>query len=226
VRKLAAAVAGNPEHGSDPRKGKLGSNGHGSPDPSAQRERLIEAFTKVAAERGYDSVTAAEVTAAAGVPTEAFHSHFENNRQCLGAAYDAFFERLVFETQESIDSDQDWPLQDREAVAAGLEFDTETATRARFFAVEALDAGPLMLERYVNAIERAVPLLHAGRDHCPAAASLPAVTEPVLIGGVACMVGGALLQEEQAGLPAMESELVEILLTPYLGAEEARRFAA
>jgi AcrR family transcriptional regulator len=180
----------------------------------------------VAAERGYDSVTAAEVAATAGVPAEAFHSHFESKRQCLGAAYDAFLERLVTETRESIDADQDWPLQVKGAVAAGLEFVTETASRARFFAVEALDAGPLMLERYLTAIERSVPLLHSGRDHSPGAAGLPTITEPVLIGGVACLVGGALLQEEEAELPAMESELVEILLTPYLGAEEARRIAA
>jgi AcrR family transcriptional regulator len=171
-------------------------------------------------------VTATEVAATARVPTEAFHSHFESKRQCLGAAYDTFLERLIAETLESIDADQDWPLQVKGAVAAGLDFVTETATRARFFAVEALGAGPLMLERHITAIERGVPLLRAGRDHSPDAVGLPPITEPVLIGGVACMVGGALLQEEQAELPAMASELVEILLTPYLGPEEASRIAA
>lgn len=219
-------MAGNPGHGSDERSGNLEKNGHGSPDSRTQRERLIEAFTKVAAERGYAAATVDEVSSLAGVPTGTFHAHFSGRRQCLSAAYDAFIARLIDEARESIDQDQEWPLQVREAVAAGLEFVSETASRARFFAVDALEAGPLILERYMSAIERGVPLLRAGRAHYPDAGGLPNLIEPVLIGGVACLVSGTLLKEEHDGLTALEAELVEILLSPYLGPEEARRIAS
>jgi AcrR family transcriptional regulator len=204
----------------------MGTNGHGSADPGSDRERLIEAFTRAATERGSTALTAEDVAAAAGLAPEDFHTHFESTRQCLSAAYDAFVDRLLSETRDSIDEDSEWPQRVKGAVEAGLDFVSETATSARFFAVDAQEAGPLILERYMAAIERGVPLLREGREHYPDAAGLPKLTEPVLIGGVACLVTNALLDEEHESLPGMEKELVEILLTPYLGAEEARRISA
>ncbi len=188
--------------------------------------RLIDAFTKVAAERGYARTTINEVTAAAGVPRSVFYSHFANKRQCLGAAHDAFIDRLLAEAIDSLDRDQEWPLRVRDGVIAALEFVGETASRARFFAVDVLVAGPVMAERHASALERMVPILREGREHLPEANLLPAVTEPVLIGGAAYLVYTSLLAEERLAVPELASELVEILLTPYLGRDDARRIAA
>jgi AcrR family transcriptional regulator len=201
-------------------------NGSARGDSEAQRERLIDAFTRTAAERGYAKTTVKEVAASAGLPRGAFYEHFSSKDQCLTAAYDAFIERMVEEAQQAADDGDDWPLQVREAVAAGLGFVAETATRARFFAVEAPAAGPIVFERHIAAMSRIVFLLRSGRDHYPKAADLPELTEQVLVGGAACLVSAALLSEEHSRLPALESELVEVLLTPYLGRDEAKRIAA
>jgi AcrR family transcriptional regulator len=205
---------------------EAGPNGHGNAHSRAQRERLIEAFTKVAAERGYAETTVEKVTSRAGVPSGAFDVHFANKRQCLGAAYDAFVARLIGEVQAAIDADDEWPLQVKEAVAATLEFVGETKGRARFFAVEALDAGPVILERFVSARNMVASMLRRGREHYPQAAQLPEMTEPILVGGAAFLLSGILLEEEQLRVARLEAELVEILLTPYIGGEEARRIAA
>jgi AcrR family transcriptional regulator len=208
------------------RERSAGENGSGSPESQARRERLIDAFTKVAAERGYAQTTVNEIAVAAGVPDRDFYAHFADKRQCLSAAHDAFFERLMAETATAVDPDQEWPLRVRDAVGAALEFIEETASRARFFAVEVLVAGPLILERHVSALNRIAPLLREGREHYPAAADLPERTELVLIGGAAFLVLSSLLAEEPPRVPGFESELVEILLTPYVGRDEARRIAA
>jgi hypothetical protein len=68
--------------------------------------------------------------------------------------------------------------------------------------------------------------MRGGRELRPEAAELPDLLEPILVGGMASLVTGALLAEEHERLPAMEAQLVEIILTPYLGRDEARRVAA
>lgn len=166
-----------------------------------------------------------EVAAAAGLPEAAFYEHFESKRQCLSAAHDSFFSRLIDETASGVDGGHEWPLRVKEAVASMLEFLGETATRARFFTVEALTAGPLILERQAAELERVVPLLREGRDHFPEAADLPALTESVLVGGVAYLLRGSLLAEGPLPVERLETELVEVLLTPYVGRREASRIA-
>ena len=201
-------------------------NGDADEASQADRRRLIDAFTKIASERGYGSTTINDVAAAADLPRGVFFEHFSSKRQCLSAAYDTFFERLVAETKQNMDSDGEWPLQVKAAVGAGLGFVAETATRSRFFAVDALAAGPVILERYLAAMNRIVPLLREGREHSPQAGELPELTEPVLIGGIAGLLSGSLLDEDLTRLAAVESELVEMLLTPYVGRDEAKRVAA
>jgi AcrR family transcriptional regulator len=191
----------------------------------ARRKRLIDAFTKVAAERGYGETTIADIVTEAGVPRSAFYAHFSNKRQCLSAAHDEFFGRLLWEAASAVDDGLDWPMRVRAAVGAVLEFVDETASRSRFFAIEVLAAGPLALERHTATIERVVPMLREGREHFPAAADLPELTEPMLIGGAAYLLCNTLLVEERLRVSLLATELVEMLLAPYMGRGEARRIA-
>lgn len=51
-----------------------------------QRERLFAAVVAIAAEKGYEAMTVADVLALSGVSRSAFYQHFENKSQCLTAA--------------------------------------------------------------------------------------------------------------------------------------------
>lgn len=185
-----------------------------------ERERLVDAFTKVAAERGYAATGVEEVTAEAGLPRDVFAAHFSDKRQCLLAAYDSFFDRLVGEIEDALDPETPWPRQVRVGVGAALGFVVDSAGPARLFAVEALAVGPPAIERYIAAIERIVAVLRLGRERSPAASELPDLTEAVLIAGAVSLVTAALLAEEQARLPQLESEVAEVLLLPYAGSGE------
>jgi AcrR family transcriptional regulator len=186
---------------------------------------LIDAFMRTAPELGYGNTTVTEVAAAAGVSSDAFYEHFSSKHQMLSAAYDAFVDRMFEEVGQASRAGEEWPVRVKQAVAAGLGFVAETATRARFFAVEAPAAGPLMFDRYIVAAARVAFALRGGRDRYPKAADLPEMTEQILVFGTACLISSALLSEEPKRLASLESELVEILLTPYLGQDEARRIA-
>lgn len=202
-----------------------GENGPESPRRKARRKRLIDAFTKVAAERGYGQTTIADVVTVAGVPRSAFYAHFSNKRQCLSAAHEEFFDRLLWEVASAIDHELDWSMRVRAGVWAVLEFVDETATRSRFFAVEVLAAGPLALERHSAVVEQVAPMLREGRDHFPGAADLPERTEAMLISGGAYLLCNTLLAEERLQVSLLAAELVEMLLSPYIGRDEARRLA-
>lgn len=201
----------------DPRRREAGKR---------ERERLVNAFTKVASERGYEQTSVGQVAAVAGLPRSTFYVHFASKRQCLSAAHDAFFGRLLDEVASAVDDEQEWPLRVKAAVAAALEFVDETARRSRFFAIDVLVAGPLIVERHSSALGRAEPLLREGREHFPEAADLPELTEVVLIGGAAFLLCRSLLAEERLRVSRLATEMVEMLLVPYVGRGEARRIAA
>lgn len=205
--------------------GCRGARDSRQPYSEQERERLIDAFTKTAAERGYESTTIGAVTEAAGLPRAAFYRHFRDKGQCLTSAYDRFFDRLIEESQDAIDLDDPYPLQVKAAVGAALQFVVDGASFARLFTVEAVSVGPTIMNRYFTAIQRVVVLLRAGREHSPEAADLPELTERVLVSGVASFVIAALLEQEEARLAEFESQLVEILLLPYLGSTEAQKVA-
>ena len=199
-----------------------------SPDssPDEQRTRLINAMTRAAAERGYANTSVDQVAAYAGVSRETFFRHFSGADQCLVAAYDSFFERLVGHIEGACDSRDPWPVQVKAGLAATLNFFAEVPSTGRVFLVEAMSAGPAAMERRFASIDRLARQLRYGREFNPAAKSLPAATERTLVAGIGLVISVHLLAEEGPLLPTKEPELTELVLTPYLGDREAKRIAA
>jgi AcrR family transcriptional regulator len=197
----------------------------GTGDTGAERDLLIAAIAKAASERGYKDMTVAQVLHNAGVPRATFEAHFESKEQALVAAQDSFLDRLWLEVRGACHGPVEWPLKVRAALAAVLAFLAEASPLARVFAVEASAASLAAAERQFTAFDQFASLLSVGRRHYPQKEALPLVTERALVGGVASIVYGDLLAEEPQALIEREPELVELLLMPYLGQDEARRIA-
>jgi AcrR family transcriptional regulator len=191
----------------------------------AERERLVAAISKTAAEHGYAGLTIDRVVSSSGISREVFEAHFQSCEQGLLAAQETFLDRLLGEAGGACDLSVPWPYRLRAGLRAVLSTLTEGAGLARVLMVEADAAGLAVAERRLVALDDFARLMRNGREDHPAAASLPAVTERVLVGGVASVVGERLLREEPTATPALEAELTELLLIPYLGPEEARRVA-
>ena len=191
-----------------------------------ERRRLIDAFTKVAAEVGYERTSGSEVAAHAGLQADRFYKHFPNEMSCLIAAHDVFVQELCDDVAEATRDEPDWPMKVRRAVATCLECLADKEARARLFAVDAVRAGPVVLERRFAHTSRVAERLREGRLHFPEARGLGETTEWALVAGVAAHVTSYLLAEQGSLLPCLEAELAELLLTPYLGVEEAKRLAA
>ena len=181
---------------------------------------LVDAFTKVAAERGFARTTVEEVERQADLTPGTFLEHFPDKLYAFIAAYDAAFERIFSQVTSACEGEADWPSKVRAAVACCLDCLHETPSRARLFVVEAVGAGPALLERRFAQITRLAAHLREGRRHYPLAANLPDVTEWVLVAGALDRVTSHLLAEEASVLPLMEPELSALLLAPYVEPNE------
>jgi AcrR family transcriptional regulator len=191
-----------------------------------QRERLVAAFAKAAAEYGYVRLEVEQVLRYAGLPRATFDEHFTGKEQGLVAAQDAFFEGLWLDVAPACEVSGEWPVKVRAAVVAILTTLYEADSLARVFAVEATSVSLVAVERQFAMLDQFAELLRDGRSHYPAARSLPEMTERILVGGIASIVSGHLLMEDSQAIPSLENELVELVLIPYLGAAEARRAAS
>lgn len=141
------------------------------------------------------------------------------------AAFESAFARLQVRVEEACAAEADWP----QAVAAGIRATLDFAAGARDDADtltnRALAQGSAGAARHRRLVAYAAGLLEPGREERIDAGSPPAVLEPALAGGIAFLVAHHLARGEERELPGLAPEAIEFVLTPYLGAEEARRVA-
>jgi AcrR family transcriptional regulator len=109
---------------------------------TAQRERLMAAFTELLADSGFAGVRVADIANRAGVSNEAFYEVFKDKEDCAFAAYDRFIEVLVRRMQEGLKPSKTWREFSRTALEAylGALEDDLVVARACQLEMEALGA--------------------------------------------------------------------------------------
>ena len=223
----------NPSAESDeypPELARLPPGRHGLPREFVtrnQRERLIAGLAEAVAENGYAATTIAHITRHAAVSRRTFYEHFASKDECFIAAYDVVMEELNRRVGEAFEREQEWPQAVRAGIAAMLEFLTAEPHLARLSMVEALVAGPVVVDRYDAAIQSLVPYFAAGREGRSEEilAGLSPTTEEALVGGMVSLISRRVFAERTAELESLLPDLVEFTLTPYLGSAEAAKVA-
>lgn len=192
-----------------------------------QRERLIAGLAEAVAENGFASTTIAHITRHAAVSRRTFYEHFTSKDECFVAAYDAVLEQLGERIGEAFQAEDDWPHAIKAGIAAMLSFLAHEPNLARLCMVEALVAGPVVVERYDAAIQSLVPYFRKGRKgRSPEVLSrLSPTTEEALVGGMVSLVSRRIFAGQTAELERLLPDLVEFALTPYLGSAAAARVA-
>jgi AcrR family transcriptional regulator len=192
-----------------------------------QRERLIAGLAEAVAENGYAGTTIAHITRHAAVSRRTFYEHFNSKDECFTAAYDSVMTELRERVGSAFDQEDEWPEAVRAGIAAMLEFLASEPHLARLSMVEALVAGPVVVERYDSAIQDLVPYFQAGREGRPpeVLAGLSPTTEEALVGGMVSLISRRIFADRTEELEALLPDLVEFTLTPYLGSAEAAKVA-
>lgn len=217
-------------HEYPPELSRLPPGRHGLPREFVvhnQRERLIAGLAEAVAENGFANTTIAHITRHAAVSRRTFYEHFSSKDECFVAAYDAVLEQLGQRVGEAFQAEDEWPRAIKAGIAAMLSFLAYEPNLARLCMVEALVAGPVVVERYDAAIQSLVPYFRKGREgRSPEVLSrLSPTTEEALVGGMVSLVSRRIFAGRTAELQELLPDLVEFALTPYLGSAEAAKVA-
>jgi AcrR family transcriptional regulator len=228
VDRAKASVDSSQEY--PPELSRLPPGRHGLPREFVihnQRERLIAGLAEAVAENGYAGTTIAHITRHAAVSRRTFYEHFESKDECFVAAYDTVMAELRERIAEAFDEQDEWPEAVRAGIGAMLRFLASEPNLARLCMVEALVAGPVVVERYDAAIQSLVPYFEAGRKGRSKAvlSRLSPSTEEALVGGMVSLVSRRIIAGKTDELESLLPDLVEFTLTPYLGSADAAKVA-
>jgi AcrR family transcriptional regulator len=187
----------------------------------------------VVAEDGYTGMSVARITARAGVSRRTFYELFEDRQDCFLAVFDDGIARAGEITGAAYRTTQGgW----RERVRAGLEallgfFDDEPQL-ASLLVVDALGAGPRVLERRARVLETVAWTMDEGRDGSTGTRAgrrrrSPPLTAEGVVGAVSSVIHARLLpitgpaphRSPAPCLTGLLGELMGMIVLPYLGRE-------
>jgi AcrR family transcriptional regulator len=194
-----------------------------------QRERLVDAVPRVAAERGYEAMSVADLVKAAAVSRNAFYKNFADKGECFAAAHEMGHEHLFEVLLRGCDEDATLEKRIEGSLAMALQSLASDPDQARTLFVEAPSAGEEIALRYHEWLRQYGTLLRKAAPDLPVR-SIPAPeVEPVIVGGIASRIGSEILRGRTDKLPNLTGHLVEYLLAFYMldeGQQPDRRLAA
>ena len=200
---------------------RLPSGRHGLPRSfieSNQRLRIVAAMLRVLPDRGYPATTIGDVTAEASVSRAAFYKQFKDKEECFLATFDLCAGWFCEQVEVAVEPEEDWRGRVRTGAAEALRLLAANALVAHLIAIEAAQVGRVGRERQQALLDRFAAVLRA--DH-PGRPDLPDDLADILLGGVVSRIATYIDAERTERLPEATRALVECILIPYLGAEEA-----
>jgi AcrR family transcriptional regulator len=227
AKRVKAKAGGDPAPPAEASP-RLPAGRHGLPREfitQNQRERIITAMVDTVAERGYNATTVAHITKAASVSRRTFYEHFADKEACFLAAYDMVADHIRASMRAAAESFGEWPQQVRAALATMLRFLASEPELARLCMVEPVAAGGDIAARHRASMQGFVEILKAGRPEHSGSRPLPEATEETLVGGIVSLIVREISAGRTADLEKLLPDLVELILAPYLGIEQAERLA-
>jgi AcrR family transcriptional regulator len=173
---------------------------------ASQEVRILMATADVVAERGYAAASVAQIVGSAGVSSKTFYELYADKEEAFLAAYAAIDVVIARMTEAALAHDEPRAML-RAGAASYLEQLAAEPAFTRMLVIEAVGAGPRVLERRARAFREfaaalAVPIeLERARDP-----SLPPVDQPLLVallGGINELVVEHLVERKAESLPEL-----------------------
>jgi hypothetical protein len=144
----------------------------------------------------------------------------------FATAFESAFARLQVLLETACAGPGPWSRRVAFALRGTLELASEDPDSAWVLTNEALAEGVDGVERYERLMTYVAGLLEGGRTESPHGDELPPTTERTIAGGVATIIANRLGRARQGDLLELTPELVQFVLTPYMGTAEAKRLAS
>ncbi len=202
--------------GRPPRFGAEAIEGHD------HAERALRAFAIVVAEEGYVATTVEAVLKRAQMSATTFYAHFHGKDDAMLAAIDSACAQIMAAVLPAFRRAPDWPTGVRAGYGALCNFLASRPAFANLIAVEIFAAGPAAMERRNETLQPLEELIGEGFEHRPGA---PKLAAEAITGAVFTLVNKRLRGAGPKSLPNLAPLLTYIALSPFLGPEDACRFA-
>ncbi len=187
-------------------------------DAVGHAERVIQAFTAVAAERGYASTTIELVLKRASMSPTTFYANFSSKEDILMASIDGAGAQMVAAILPAFRRHRHWDRAVRAAYGALFDFLASRPALARLMMVEVYAAGPAALERREEALRPLEVLLAEGRARAP---WVPRIAVETIAGGVYALAYRQARDSGAHSLPALAPICTYLTLAPFIDAGEA-----
>jgi AcrR family transcriptional regulator len=188
-----------------------------------QRTRLLDATFAVVAEEGYRRMTVRRVCGRAGVSNKTFYDLFADREDCFLAAFDQAVEELTAAVLPGYQGEREWAARVRAGLGGLLVcLDREPELRRIVF-VEALGAGPRVLERRARVLEALAGAIDGGREGVRVGRELPPLTAEGIVGAAFGVIYARLLQDQHGSLVGLLNPLMATIVLPYRGHALAAR---
>lgn len=176
------------------------------------------------ARRGYRRTTVRHVIASSGISRRAFYQHFGGKAEAFVGAHAEALAWLTARLSAAAAAEADWPRKVSVAIATALQEAARRPCEAQLLAGDPFAAGPRMGYCQELLVARFAPSLRAGRRSARAL-PFPPSFEEALLGSLIGIVSDRLRSGSAHTLPSLTPALTELVLSPYLGPEEAKRLA-
>lgn len=207
---------------------KLPPGRHGLPREFVtqnQRDRLTAGIIAAVAEHGFHETSITRIAAAAGVSRRTFYSYYGSKQECFTAAYEAVADHLLEAMAERGEGEEEWPPRVRAELSALLETLAANPDLVRFCLIAPPAAGGDLAPLYERLLSRLGEQLTAGMPPPPQTRQLGEVAERSLLGGLVGLLVAKVNAGEGERLAELLPDLHELVLSAYLGREQAVREA-
>jgi AcrR family transcriptional regulator/DNA-binding PadR family transcriptional regulator len=205
------------------RRGTPGPRGGGVFLSRVQQTRLLNAAVAVVAEEGMNRISATRVSARAGMSTKTFYDLFADSEDCFLAVFDRAVRELAAAAGPVWTGEGEWVERVRGAVVVLLAVLERDAALARIVFVEALGAGPRVLARRAEVLDRVAGFLDEGRVDAPAAAGLPSLVAAGVAGAAFSVIHARLVEQSSESLMELAGPVMATVVLPYRGRECSAR---
>lgn len=188
-----------------------------------QRTRMLSATVQVVGALGYEKMSVARVTSRAGVSRRTFYDLFVDREACFLAAFNETAQSARTLACEAAGGEREWRTRVRAGLAALLSFFADDPLAGRVLVVDALKAGPAVLERRAGIVAELIEVVEGGRAQVRGGREVAPLTAEGVVGAVLAVVHTRLLGSADESLTELLNPLMAMIVRPYLGAAAAER---
>jgi AcrR family transcriptional regulator/DNA-binding MarR family transcriptional regulator len=188
-----------------------------------QRARLLNAAVDVLAGEGVRRLGATRVCARAGMSTKTFYDLFASSEDCFLGVFDRAVDELSAAASPAWAGEDEWVERVRSGLVVLLGCLERDPALARVVFVEALGAGPRVLERRAEVLDRVAELIDEGREASQLAGVLPSLTAAGVVGAAFSLIHARLVGQGSGSLMELVGPVMATVVLPYLGREASAR---